>query len=268
MKRTLKPVRPPVALEKEYKKRIMAHVREMRHSVIYWLRAKYRANEDLIVDSATDNLLKEFHRLLRQWERNFKEFAESDALWFVTNIRKYTSKNLENQFKPMTKEGFGFDLKFSYISQKERQTFNAIVAENVNLIKSIAKENLTQVEGIVMRSIQTGKDLATMTENLESQFDVTERRAAMIARDQTAKATNNLARERLKDYGVKQAIWMHTSAGKTYRDSHVEMDGEVFDLEVGCYDPDYGGYIQPAELVNCRCLCRPIIPILEGDESE
>jgi hypothetical protein len=89
----------------------------------------------------------------------------------------------------------------------------------------------------------------------------------MIARDQTAKASNNLSRQRLLDYGVTKGKWMHTSAGKTYRDSHVEMDGEIYDIEQGCYDPDYGDYIQPGELVNCHCVCIPVIDTGSGEEE-
>jgi uncharacterized protein with gpF-like domain len=105
-----------------------------------------------------------------------------------------------------------------------------------------------------------------MTDDLEHSFGVTERRAAMIARDQTAKATNNLSRQRLLDYGVKYGKWMHTSSGKTYRESHMEMDGEIYDLEQGCFDIDYGGYIQPGELVNCKCCCIPVLDFSKEDE--
>jgi SPP1 gp7 family putative phage head morphogenesis protein len=126
---------------------------------------------------------------------------------------------------------------------------------------------LTQVQGIVLRGIETGHDLERMTSDLTESYGVTERRAAMIARDQTAKATNNLSRQRLMDYGVKKGKWMHTSAGKTYRDSHVQMDGELYDLEQGCYDDDYGDYVQPGELVNCRCVCIPVIDF-GGDADE
>jgi hypothetical protein len=45
------------------------------------------------------------------------------------------------------------------------------------------------------------------------------------------------------------------------------MDGEIYDLEQGCYDDDYGDYVQPAELVNCRCVCIPVIDF-GGDADE
>ena len=77
MKRTLKPIFPPAGIEKEYEKRLKKAVREMEHSVVYWLSARYKANESKILDSATDDILKAFRRLLRQWTRNFNELCET-----------------------------------------------------------------------------------------------------------------------------------------------------------------------------------------------
>ena len=263
MKRTLKPVFPPAGIEKEYEKRLKKAVRKMEKSVVYWLSAKYRQNESRITDSATDDLLQAFRRLLHQWEKYFRELCETLPRWFVSKIRGYVSRNLVEQTRPLRDAGLGFNLKFSYMSQAERQVFAAIVAENVNLIKSIAHENLTQVEGIILRGITSGNDLFTVKEQLHKQFGVSERRAAMIARDQTAKATNNLSRQRLMDYGITRGIWMHTSAGKTYRETHVEdMNGVEYNIKFGCFDPDpkVNRAIQPAELVNCHCVCRPVVP--------
>ena len=272
MRRTLNPIYPPAAIQKEYEKRLKKAIREMEKSVVYWLLAKYKANEDLIVDSAVDNLLKEFRRLLRQWTRNFNELCETLPRWFASKIRGYVTNNLVQQTKPLRDAGLGFNLEFSYMSRKERQAFAAIVKENVNLIKNrLMRDSLTQVEGIVLRSIENGHDLSTLTEELHKQFGVTERRAAMIARDQTHKATENLARARLKSYGINRGIWVHTPSGKTYRKTHIDiLDGKEYDLEEGLYDPAKGveRKIHPAELVNCYCVCRPLIPTLSEEETE
>ena len=272
MRRTLNPIYPPAAIQKEYEKRLKKAIREMEKSVVYWLLAKYKANEDLIVDSAVDNLLKEFRRLLRQWTRNFNELCETLPRWFVSKIRGYVTNNLVQQTKPLRDAGLGFNLEFSYMSRKERQAFAAIVKENVNLIKNrLMRDSLTQVEGIVLRSIENGHDLSTLTEELHKQFGVTERRAAMIARDQTHKATENLARARLKSYGINRGIWVHTPSGKTYRKTHIDiLDGKEYDLEEGLYDPAKGveRKIHPAELVNCYCVFRPLIPTLSEEETE
>ena len=258
--KALRPVRPPVAIERAYHKKIRAMLREMNRSLYFWLRAEYRkAEPEIVGDSATTDLRAKLRKLTRVWQKKFDEESTTIATWFATEVQKHTTRGLQNQMKRTKLVDLGFDLKFTYHSRKERAIFNSIVEQNVNLIKSIASEHLTKVQGVVLRGIETGHDLSRITQDLEEGFGVSERRAAMIARDQTAKASNNLSRQRLMDYGVKKGKWMHTSSGKTYRDSHVQMDGEIYDLEQGCFDDDYGDYVQPGELVNCHCVCVPVI---------
>jgi SPP1 gp7 family putative phage head morphogenesis protein len=267
--RSLKPIRPPVAIEREYHKKLKALLQEMDKSLYWWLRAEYRkAEPEIVGDSAMSDLRDKLKKLVREWMKKFSDKAKEIASWFAGKVQGYTTNNLQQQMKKAKLAELGFDLKFSYHSRKERAVFNSIVEQNVNLIKSIASEHLTKVQGVVLRGIETGHDLSRMTQDLEEGFGVTERRAAMIARDQTAKASNNLSRQRLLDYGVTKGKWMHTSSGKTYRDSHVQMDGEIYDIEEGCYDDDYGDYVQPGELVNCHCVCVPVIDFNQGGDTD
>lgn len=264
----LKPVRPPIALERAYHRKIRKLLREMNESLYDNLRQVYREIEPQVVgDGALGDVQTRIRRLVAEWEKRFDDEAYFLAEWFGNQSREYVARNLQQQMRKSKLAQAGFDLKFSYMSQREKDAFGAIVAENVNLIKSIASQHLTNVTGVVLRGIETGHDLSTVTKSLKESFGVSERRAAMIARDQTNKSTSNLSRARLLVYGVEKGKWMHTSAGKTYRHSHVEMDGEIYDLNRGCYDPDYGGYIQPAELVNCHCVCIPIVDF-SGEKVE
>lgn len=268
--RALRPIRPPVSIEKEYRDKLLKLVKEMDDSLMYWLTAKYRqAESEIVGDGALGDLTTEIRKQSERWKKRFQEESATLSTWFATAIRSYVAYNLTNQMRKSGLVKLGFDLKYSYRSQKERMVFRSIVEQNVNLIKSIEEEYLKDVSGVVFRNIETGHDLARMRDELHKTYGVTERRARMIARDQTNKATNNLSRRRLLDYGVTKAKWLHTSTGKTYRESHVEMDGTIYSIEEGCFDDDYGGYIQPGELVNCHCACIPIIgESKEEGESE
>ena len=86
--------------------------------------------------------------------------------------------------------------------------------ENVSLIKSIASQFHTQVEGMVMRSVTEGRDLSALTKDLQKRFGVTKDRAAFIALDQNNKATSAIQRERQTALGIEEGIWMHSHAGK------------------------------------------------------
>lgn len=266
--RTLRPVRPPIAIEREYHKKLKKLIKEMDRSLYYWLRAELRKNG--VTDGVAVSMADKLKKLSTYWEQRYKEESLTIAEWFANKTQSYVISNLQGQMKRTKLNALGFDLKYSYRSRKERNTFQSLVRENVNLISHrLLANHLSEVEGIIFRGIETGHDLARISEELEKSFGVTERRAQMIARDQTNKATNNLTRDRLMSYGITKGKWLHTASGKTYRDSHVQMDGEVYDIEQGCYDDDYGDYIQPAELVNCHCVCVPVITFaddLEGVE--
>lgn len=266
--RALRPIRPPASIEKEYRDKLLKLVKEMDDSLMYWLTAKYRqAESEIVGDGALGDLTTELRKQAEKWRERFKEESATLSTWFATSIRNYVAYNLSNQFRKSGLVKLGFDLKYSYRSQKERMVFQSIVHENVNLITNrLMVDHLTDVEGVIFRNIETGHDLARMREELHKTFGVSERKAKTIARDQTNKATNNLSRRRLLDYGVTKAKWLHTSSGKTYRESHLDMDGQIYSIEEGCLDTDYGDYIQPGELVNCHCCCVPLIGLDKDDD--
>ena len=64
---------------------------------------------------------------------------------------------------------------------------------------------------------------------------------------------------RQADLGIREAIWMHSHAGKKPRPEHVKMDGKTYNITKGMWDR-----IFPGELINCRCTGRPIIPGLSA----
>ncbi len=98
--------------------------------------------------------------------------------------------------------GWTVDLK---LTARQRNTLQAVVGENVTLIKSIPEKYLADVEQRVMQSVATGRDLATVTKELESAYGITRRRAALIARTQNQMATSSLARSRQLDAGITKA---------------------------------------------------------------
>jgi SPP1 gp7 family putative phage head morphogenesis protein len=113
---------------------------------------------------------------------------------------------------------------------------------------------------MLMRSVARGRDLGGMTKEMEERYGITRRRAALISRDQNNKATAIITRVRQRELGITEAIWLHSSAGKHPRPSHVAMNGKRYLIAEGMEDPDEGRKILPGELVNCRCVSRSVIP--------
>lgn len=242
---------PSSAIKAQYQKALLGMVEEMRDSVVYWLGVRYAARENEIVAadaSPTAELEKELDALFRQWEKRFAVFADARARWFARRANNSTTMQLAGALKEA-----GLTVKFAN-SRRVSGILRAVVAENASLIKSIPQQYLSEVEGIVMRGVQNGRDMAFVTDELQARYKVTRNRAVTIARDQVNKATEAVSTARCQDIGITHGIWMHRSGSRHPRSTHAGvMNGKRFLLSEGLYDPAVGRKVKTGELVSCRC---------------
>lgn len=251
---TLAPVRPNVGLEAAYRARLDQQIRDMQRSVAYWLKAAYRRETPEIAMDASPakELQAAVRRLARRWQRNFDALAPKMAAYFAGSVANRSERALMAQMRKA-----GFTVKFK-MTATMNDAYQAVIAENVGLIRSIPSEYFTQIEGMVMRSVQQGRDLSHLTDELEERYGITRRRAEFIARDQNNKATAVFTRVRQQEAGVTEAIWVHSRGGRVPRPSHVAFSGERFNIRQGALID--GERIWPGELPNCRCVSRAVIP--------
>lgn len=256
--KTLRPVHPNAGIAEAYRKRLDSLIDAMHRSVVYWLKASYRANEPRILaldETPADALRRSMRDLSSRWLKKFDDAAEALADYFTQSVEKRSSAAL----KKILRDG-GMSVEFD-MTPVMRDVVDATVHQNVALIKSIPAQYLEQVEGIVMRSVQTGRDLGQLADDLQRRLGVTKRRAALIARDQNNKATAAFNRVRLQEVGITECIWVHSGAGREPRPAHQKAGRERtrFSVTKGWYDPAVKRFIQPGELINCRCVGRPVV---------
>jgi SPP1 gp7 family putative phage head morphogenesis protein len=91
---------------------------------------------------------------------------------------------------------------------------------------------------------------------MSDRTDVSDSRAKLIARDQVAKLTGELTKERQLDMGVTGYIW-RTVGDERVRDSHSEVDGKFFTWDNPPFETD-GNH--PGEDYQCRCWAEPVLP--------
>jgi uncharacterized protein with gpF-like domain len=253
-------IQPNAGLEAAYRKRLETMIDEMHVSVLHFVTVAYRRDPPKIAQDelASTALKAALRKLVARWTGRFDGMARKLSLYFAKNAAQRSDASL----KRILKDG-GWTVEFR-LTAAQRDVLNAIVNENVSLIKSIPRESLQQVEGIVMRSIAAGYDLQQLTIDLRKQFGVTKRRAKLIASDQTKKSNAMLTRQRHLEVGITEARWCHSAAGKEPRPTHVKAgrDRVIFDLREGWLDPAINKRIWPGTEINCRCYARPIIPAL------
>jgi len=242
--------RPNAGTRAQYQKSLIAMVEEMRDSVLWWLGARYRAREDEIVAedaSPSRELDKELRDLIKQWGRNFGGLAEARARWLARRV----NANATNQLRA-SMQNVGLTVMFRN-SRRTNNILQAVVTGNISLIKSIPAQFLAQAHSITMQSVLAGRDMGFISKEIHELFGKSKRRAIVIARDQTNKATEAISRARAADIGITHGIWMHRSGSKVPRETHQAMDGKRFKLSEGLYDPEEGRNVLPAELINCHC---------------
>lgn len=259
--RTMTPIRPSAPLRIKYQKRIDALVDEMAQSIAYWLAVAYRqdtpATVELAQDASASRLLQSaFDKLANRWQRKFDDLAPKMATWFVSGSKARVDGSMLTDLRKA-----GFTVKFK-MSRAMQDAYNAVIDENVGLISSIAEQHLTGVRTALMQSVQNGRDLAHLTDELEKRAGITRRRAARIALDQNNKATAVMVKTRALEMGVTKARWLHSGGGKTPRPDHVKAGRErmTFDLAKG-HDFENGeGVVWPGTAPFCRCVAVPVIP--------
>lgn len=230
----------------------------MHASLTFWIKAQYRAAgmpETAMDATPASDLNRELKKLTKRWQTTFDKLSTK----LGDELTKKVLANSDAALTGTLKEK-GFRVKFT-MTDEMKNAFQAVQNEQVQLIKSIAAEHLSDVEGIVMRSVARGRDLGALSKSLKKRYSLTRKRAALIARDQNNKATSTLQSARQQQLGITEGIWKHSHAGKHPRPSHVKANGTKFPLNKGMYLD--GEWVMPGEAINCRCTWTPVIPGLE-----
>ena len=256
-------VHPNRGTQTRYRLRMLKLIAEMAGSVEYWVKAQWKETPPLMAEDAlpVTEMQKELRGLSEQWKRRFDETAPKVAESFLRNQFKGT----DNAMRQALREA-GWVIEFK-LTPAMREAFEASLAENVGLIRSIPEQYLREVEGIVMRNYTQGRNLKAMAAEIRARYKIAVHRATFIARDQSNKANSVVQRARQKELQITEAIWLHSHAGVTPRPTHVAMDGKRYKIDKGMWDSAVKKFIFPGELINCGCLSRSVLPWTPADPS-
>ena len=138
----------------------------------------------------------------------------------------------------------------------------SFTTENVSLIESIPNESLTDVEQMLYRDGARKLSPQDMREKIEEEFDVTEGRARVIARDQVSKFNGTLTEQRQVNSGITQYTWLTSKDGRV-RSSHEHLDGKVFSWSEAPVTVTTGKRAgetnHPGKDIQCRCQAIPVL---------
>lgn len=253
--KVIRAVKPNAGIQAAYRREMEKLIDDVNRSVLYWVRAGYRKQEPSIaMDSAAGVMGRILTKLFKYWVKRWGKRADNIAERFVNRSKKRTQNSYYQAFKAA-----GFTVKVDP-SRFLNETSEALVAENVALIKSIPERYFGEVTELVQRCVSQGRHVKELENEIYKRYKVSRKRAKLIARDQTNKACFAIRRAEDMSLGITEGIWVHFPGTKYYRDTHRRMHGKRFKLSEGLYDSDVKRNVLPAELVNCCCTYRAIVP--------
>jgi SPP1 gp7 family putative phage head morphogenesis protein len=252
----LQHIQPNAGVAGWYREALQELTRRMAADALRQLRKHYRPalSRMALDDDPIVTLRKALRVWGRVWQKRFDDMSKEIAASFASRSQRYT----DAAFRRRLKEA-GFTVKFRPTA-RQVSAYRAVIAENVNLIRSIPQQFLKDVQSSVWTNVMTGGTMGALSDTIRKKYGLTYRRAAFIARDQVAKAKAVMEQARRAELGIREATWVHSNAGKVPRPTHVRMAGKRFEVAKGMYDSAVQSYVQPGELPNCRCTSRAIIP--------
>lgn len=148
----------------------------------------------------------------------------------VKQFGKRTSAHQREQLDKQLRAAIGVPL--SAIEPASRNRIEEWAAGNVDRIKSIPDLYFDRLRGDVEEAFAAGTHPSTLADLFAERYEMSERQAETVARDQVLKLSANLAHDRMENLGVEWATW------RTVRDGRVceiceAMEGVRFKLSEG-----------------------------------
>lgn len=140
------------------------------------------------------------------------------------------------------------------------QVMKALLAEQVTLIQSIPLEAAQRVHRLTLEGIENSARASEIAKEIMRTEEVTNSRAVLIARTETARTATTLTQARAESIGADSYIW-RTSGDGAVRSDHKKLNGKIFQWnDPPVADERSGERAHPGCIWNCRCFAEPIIP--------
>lgn len=264
-----KPLHYPAPVSRAYEQKLAALIRRMRKEYEREVKRLYATLGTPTVDGATmDASLASqarivLNRLGERWARAFSRASKEIVDGFISRLDKFAKRDVERSLEQLSG---GLTIKTPQWPGALEDKLKASITENVALIRSIPQQYHERLEGVVMRSIQSGEQgSAHVYREIMKTGTVTESRARLIATDQTRKLTTALNVERMKAAGVRRWRWLHSGGSAEPRRLHLELSGQEFSYDdpPPIIDERTGERGFPGQLINCKCVLVPVIDFSE-----
>ena len=256
-------------LEREYQRTTNAYMKLLNETLNKYLplikttllEANTDSQEGIRKDA--NNLPATIRRIFKEMNAELNEktnnFLLSDKLEKLTHL---TRKLSIREWKRVVSKTLGVDIRDDYfLGEYYKRALKEWTDLNVDLIKSIPKNSLGDMEDIVLNGYNSGKTTKSIMQDIQHTYGVSRSKARFLARDQMAKLNANISQMQQMDAGVTEYIWSSSGDGRV-RDRHKELDGKKFKWsDPPIVDKKTGRRAHPGQDYQCRCVALPVFDI-------
>ncbi|WP_423198500.1 phage minor head protein [Cupriavidus sp. H19C3] len=136
----------------------------------------------------------------------------------------------------------------------------ALLAEQVTLIKSIPLDAAQRVHRLTLEGIENSTRASAISKEIQRSGEVAESRADLIARTEVGRTASTLTEARALHVGSEGYIW-RTSGDSDVREDHRELEGKFIRWDSPpIADKRTGRRAHAGCIYGCRCYPEPVIP--------
>lgn len=251
--KTLEPMKSSLAIERKLSKTLARFSNSVNRSVFKYILSELKMERN--IPQAFFNSLDNLQARLTQ---TAKDIGAATTNGFIASIEKLVNASYKRQ-----------GLEFSIMGRSE--IVEKTIFKSYNSILDLIVSIPSQIVGSYKQELLNGvgdfnrERIAQIAENIGG---VSRRKAELIARDQTHKATTNYAMARASSLGFDYYVWntSHDERVSTGKGGHKQLQGRIYryDKDTAIVD-SYGNVGHCGSRVNCRCV--PLTLMLEPNQK-
>lgn len=174
-----------------------------------------------------------------------------------TPAYKEALDNVDKQFDEKTNRILNIP---NHLSSKSQESIAQEYSQNLKLyIKKFADEEVLRLRKDVEANVFIGYRAEKLRKVIKENYDVSDRKAKFLARQETSLLTSKYSELRYKEAGVTEYEWSGVDDSRERAD-HKKLNGKIFRFDSPpIVDEATGKRANPGEDFNCRCRAIPII---------
>ena len=242
-----------IAIERKLSRALTRFSNSVNRSVFKYILSELKMERN--IPQAFFNSLDNLQARLTQ---TAKDIGAATTNGFIASIEKLVNASYKRQ-----------GLEFSIMGRSE--IVEKTIFKSYNSILDLIVSIPSQIVGAYKQELLNGvgdfnrERIAQIAENIGG---VSRRKAELIARDQTHKATTNYAMARASSLGFDYYVWdtSHDERVSTGKGGHKQLQGRIYryDKDTAIVD-SYGNVGHCGSRVNCRCS--PLVLMLEPNQK-